>query len=1052
MNSRSFKSRLLATSIIAGTALSSLALPVASQEEEEEEAVQATVLVTGSRIKKRDFFSNSPIETITAETIEVTGTINVEELINIMPQAVPGFGRASNNPGSGTATVNLRGLGSGRTLVLVDGRRFTPTGISTVDLNNIPPNLIENVEIITGGASAVYGSDAMAGVVNFILKDDFQGLEIRSGYEATVSQGDAEYYNIGFTFGAMLDGGRGSVMFDMGHTDRKPVFQRDRAFSLHAMIDSGDTLVRGGSAGVPAGHSWGNFDFSALGTSVLTPASGDTPASCSQPGTAPRSRGDIATAKFGPLTYCTGQAIFAGTEGFRPWINGGPNNDRFNYAPFNYLQLPQERFNFYSKAQYSVNDSLSVFAQVTAAFNQVPTELAPTPAFTSVATHVSNPLVSERGRQAFVLLDRLEARSAYELAWNAVYRTALAAEKRENPNSDLNLPSTTDTNKARIKAAELAFISQFRADPNNGVPDRAEERFQPDGIVTQFIGRRMIENGSREEYNDFFLFQYTNGIKGSFNDNVEYEAYFQFGRSQNSRDLAGDVSVARFKAGVLVTADDNGDPVCVVGGDCVPIDIWGEGDVSKPAIDYMTLSLNSKTESNLNVLVGNISGNTDGIFALQGGPIGWAVGLEYREQSYDFRPDDSLRTANVLGFNSQRPLAGGFDVYEVYAEVNLPIARGRPWAELVELDLGFRLSEYSSIGNVEAFKLGGAWAPSKDLRFRMLYNNAVRAPVIGELFSERSNSFPGATDPCDADALATYESRDGFSEDRIDDIKELCTETGVPNIDNYKQANAQIESIVGGNPNLISEEADTITVGFVWQPTNIDGLNIALDYYDIDISKYITLLAGGTQGILYQCYLYNPTYDPNSIFCKVIERRSTGQPIVTSLAANTGSLRNSGIDLSIDYLFEIDSLPGTFQIDYVANYLDRYEFTAFQGDETKRWAGTFGNESGEPKPTFKHGFTGSWINDGFSIHLNWTHISSVDDTESSVVDTLDAYSLFDLGVALDLSESVKLTGGVKNLMDQEPQLLGDNQQQANTWPSTYDVFGRTFYLSTKFSF
>ena len=1054
MNTQSFKSRLLATSVIAGTFASlSTFLAVAQEGEEDEEARQERVVVTGSRISKRDYYANSPIDTISADSIEVAGTINVEEIINIMPQTVPGFGRTSNNPGDGTATIDLRGIGTERSLILVDGRRFVPSGTSAVDLNNIPPSLIDRVEIITGGASAVYGSDAIAGVVNIILKKDFKGVEIRNGYEATVAYGDTEFYDVGLTFGATLDDGKGNVIFDMGHVNRKAVFQGDRDFSFFALGDGRTGLIQFGSSGVPEGHSFNTFNFTALGRSTYTPpaagSSGD--GTCSAPGTSVRSPSDFNRIAFDDNTsYCGGQAIFEGTDTFRPWINSGPNNDRFNYAPFNYLQLPQERFYLTSKGFYRVNENLEVYGQVNTAFNQVPQELAPTPAFTTVETDVTNPFLSTLARSAFQQLDATEGRNAYRAAWRKVFDDSLAAFKRDpaNANHALNLPPTSAANILLIAAATEQYLRDFKANPNNGAPNPAAAEYQPDGKVRVAMGRRMLENGSRVSNNDRYTFQFSSGIRGDLGDNVKFDAYFQMGQYQANFDQTGDVSLSRYQQGVNVRADSNGNPVCVdTSGGCQPINIWGRNQISSEAITYTTLTMNEKSEANLKVLVANVEGNTDGVFRLQGGPVGWAAGLEYREQDFDNRPDDNLRTGNVLGFNSSAPLRGSYDVYEVYVETSLPISRGRPWAELIELDFAVRYSDYSSAGEVEALKAGGTWSPSKDLRFRVLYNTAARAPSIFELYRSQSNGFPAATDPCTKREVEKRQEDDDLDNLQKIAINAFCELSGVPEVGVYEQRNVQIEGLFGGNPDLDPEEAETFTVGLVWQPTAIESLSLSLDYYSIEIEKYITSLAGGVGGILARCHL--EVLDQNSIFCRSITRNAQGEPLVRATDVNAATLETAGYDLKVDYLFELDSVPGSIKLDYRGSYRDKYTFRAFAGAGAFDRVGTFGGN--EVYAAYEHNFTVSWLNNDISLHADWSHTGGVDDP-GSIVDRIDAYDYITLSARWDVNEHFRLTGGIRNALDKEPPVIGGNQEQANTYPATYDPFGRAFYVRTKFSF
>ena len=940
MDRKKLRSRLLASSFIAGSM--AFAAPGAfAQEEEDAEARQETVLVTGSRIAKQDFVSNSPIATVDAEVFELTGSVNTEDVLNTLPQAVPGFDRTSNNPGGGFATANLRGLGSSRTLVLVDGKRFVPTTSGgVVDLNNIPPALIERVEVITGGASAVYGSDAVSGVVNFILKDDFEGFEANLGYEATVDNGDSEYYNADVTFGTNFDNDRGNVTMNIGYTNRKAVFQGDRDFSTFALGDDGaGGFVEFGSSGVPAGHSFDSFTFS---------------------------------------DGSTGQAIFDSSApgGVRQWINSGPGNDRYNYAPVNYLQLPQERFTTTSIASYDINDDVELYGRFTGAFNQVPQQLAPTPAFTSVTTALDNPFLTPE---------------------------------------------------------QSALLGQLDTDG--------------DGSITTFVGRRMVETGERRSNDDFFAFQVQTGIRGTILDSMDYDVYFQTGRTQDNVDLQGDISLSRYLDAVNVTDDGSGNPVCVSGNSaCVPMDIWGAGDISDAAADYVRANLNAKSEYNQTVFGATLSGDTEALFSLPGGPVGWAFGAEYREEEFDFRPDDNLGSGNLLGFNAAPGLTGGFDVYDVYGEFYAPIFRDQPGVELLALEGAFRVSDYSTVGQTETYKIGGEYAPIDGLRFRGLYNTAVRAPNIGELFSAVGNGFPAATDPCSASQNPAAAG-----------IATLCTATGVPNVGVYEQRNNQIEGLFGGNPDLEPEEADTYTIGAVWQPAFADGLSVSVDYYSIEISEYITTLAGGVQGILNQCYdsANNPSQDPNTVFCQATNRGPSGEPLVLSNLANAGSLETAGIDLVVDYQFELDAIPGTLGLSYTALFLDKWDFYAFEGAEVDDCAGQFGLFCDDPVPDYKHNASVSWANGPFTAQLRWEHIGSVTDDNPDVdysVEDIDSFNYFNLAGTWDVNDNLRLTAGLDNVLDEEPPIIGDNQEQANTYPATYDPFGRTAYLSAKIRF
>ncbi|MDZ7825872.1 MAG: TonB-dependent receptor plug domain-containing protein [Gammaproteobacteria bacterium] len=220
------------------------------------------VVVTGSRIRRADLESVSPVSIVTSEELTISGIMNVEQKLAELPQSLPSFGSASNNPGDGTARVDLRGLGTSRTLVLVNGRRYMPsTQTGVVDLNTIPASLIESVDVVTGGASAVYGSDALAGVVNFKLKDDFEGVEVNALYDIT-EEGDAEKYNLDLTIGGNFADGRGNAVVHAQFSDRNALFADERDDTSVALVDGTNAagnpaLVPGGSSGIPGTRLFG---------------------------------------------------------------------------------------------------------------------------------------------------------------------------------------------------------------------------------------------------------------------------------------------------------------------------------------------------------------------------------------------------------------------------------------------------------------------------------------------------------------------------------------------------------------------------------------------------------------------------------------------------------------------------------------------------------------------------------------------------------------------------------------------------------------------------
>ena len=551
----------VAFAAIAGTGSVGIAPSVFAQDQMVEE-----VVITGSRIQRADLAAVSPFTTVSGEEFQISGILNVEQKLNELPSTIPSFGPSSNNPGDGTARVDLRGLGTSRTLVLVNGRRYIPaTQSGVVDLNSIPATLIKQVDVLTGGASAVYGSDAMAGVVNFQLVDDFEGMEITSLYDIT-SEGDAEKYNFDVTIGGNFDDGRGNAVLYASYMSRKALFSDARAFSSNALgdrtVDGKPALVPGGSSGVPGTRVFGG----------PTLPNGDT------------------------------LGIFDANGEGRAWQEPG---DRFNYAPDNFLQLPQERYLLTAMGHYDLTDTVEVYSEMNFSRNLVPQELAPTPAFTSV----------------FV-----------------------------NPNS--------------------AFFG-----PNAQTALRGATA-NSDGNVPLYIGRRMVENGSRQSVDTRDAFRVLLGATGEITDSWSFDASYSLSNLDNSNALNNDVSASRFVQAAAVT--DDGLACQDTSNGCAPMNIFGAGNISQAAIDFVNIGATNITSIEQEVFGASLSGDwltlpTSDV------PIAVVVGYEHRSDSSSFRPDSFLSSGDVLGFNAGKATTGGYSSSDFFGEISIPVCKTSLW-------------------------------------------------------------------------------------------------------------------------------------------------------------------------------------------------------------------------------------------------------------------------------------------------------------------------------------------------------------------------------------
>ncbi len=951
-----FEKRPLAvavSSIIAAGALGATAMTVPNKAVAAEDTIEE-IVVTGSRLKRPDLEAVSPVSIVDQEEFTLSGVINVEQKLAQLPQTLPSFGPSSNNPGDGTARVNLRGLGTARTLVLVNGRRYIPaTQSGVVDLNNIPAPLIERVDVVTGGASAVYGSDAMAGVVNFIMKDDFSGVEVNALYDTT-TKGDAEKYDISLTMGGDFADGRGNAVLFLQYSDREALYQGDRSFSDVALTDSTDDngnpiLVPGGSSGIPGTRVFG-------GPTVTT----------------------------GPnAPYTLGRFNADGTGA--PFADPA---DRFNYAPDNFLQLPQKRYTAFAMGHFDLTEKARGYMELTYAQNKVPQELAPTPAF----------------------LGGLEV----------------------NPDSPFFAPSVQDA------------LRGMRADPL----DDDENVFLP------FIGRRMVENGPRQARNERDSWRALFGVDGDINDQWSYDVFVSRSSTSYSEPLNNDVSDTRFRQAVLVT--DDGSACQDPSGGCVPMNIFGPGNISQEAVGFVNIGATNITKVTQDVVGGNVSGTFDNPMS-QDAPIAVLFGAEYRKEKSSFRPDTFLSSGDVLGFNAGEATTGSFDVTEFFFEAEIPLVTGVTGAEYLGLWGGYRYSDYSTVGGVNSYAATLTWAPISDLSFRGGYQRATRAPNVIELFLGQANGFPSATDPCAADGAPNL----GDAQ-----LVALCEATGVPagQVGVFSQANTQIEGIFGGNPDLQEETSDTFTLGVVWQPEVVEGLDVTLDYYDIKIEDAISVLGGGVDNVLSICY--NDIRDLGSPFCQAISRRPDGNvDVVRVLNENIGELRDRGIDLNVSYSIPLDfGMNGgsTLDISYRSNFLlEREQKPVAELDTVNICDGYFGNTCGSPNPEYQHYMRVTWASGPLTLSMAWQMLDSVRDDSIKndgvdpndlAVPKLKAEHYFELAGAYQVTDAFRVNAGITNLFNNKPTPVGDVQEQANTFPSTYDVIGRRFFLSGTYHF
>lgn len=567
------------------------------------------IVVTGSRIAGAALTAPNPIAQIGAQEFELSGSATVENLTNTLPQVVPGESSFTNNDSSGTASIDLRGLGPQRNLILVNSRRYIFFDARQItDLNTIPTGLIERVELITGGSSAVYGSDAISGVVNFILKQDFEGAEASTQYDVT-GNADAQALNINVTLGKNFTGGRGNVTLYFNYYDRVGTFAdarpRSQCFLEDTVVNGQPALACGGSAGIPNGRIAGLPSGASLTARPTVRA---------------------ALADLG-LTNIDGNGFKfddSGTQVSRFVVPG----DRFNFNPDNYLQLPQDRKIVGGMFRYELTDGIEAYAEGVYTKNIVATQRAATPVGGSVLVQVNSPFLRPGLQNLFRELDNTEG-------------------------------------SLQLGPGNVPVIGP------NGLPVIIPAATRGDGYTTVSIGRRVSEGGTRDVTYERDAFRAVGGLRGdigSLSENVlsdlKFDAYYLYARSDNSSKSDGSINDARFRQGVTTAFDANGQLVCRnQSNGCAPLNIFGPL-ISPEGLDFITFGQVSTEETSLNVVNAAITGTA---FNLPAGPVRFATGFEYRDvYAFFFPPQGGVGDVGV-------PSGGSYNVREFFGEVRAPI-------------------------------------------------------------------------------------------------------------------------------------------------------------------------------------------------------------------------------------------------------------------------------------------------------------------------------------------------------------------------------------------
>lgn len=992
-----------------------------AEQELADEAIEE-IVVTGSRIRRRNRTSTSPVTQIDSREFVFMGATRVEDLLNDLPQVIADQSSGTNNGSDGIATVDLRGLFSIRTLTLLNGRRLpagTPANPVT-DVNQIPGMLIERVEILTGGASATYGSDALAGVVNFITTRNFDGFKVDYQFgqyqhnnnspvaelvrdvdfdlpSSNVHDGDS--HDISMVFG-IDSGATGNITTYVTYRDIKPVLQSQRDYSACALNGGPGTggAFCGGSSTIPEGRF---TDFGLLTNPGCVLISAPTP----------EDPNAMACNRVPQFDYATGiptGALDAGgslimmNEPILPWFgntsgNGNmpwpgrfdllvePGTDTFvnrsghpkafyNFGPTNYFMRPDERLSLGAMGHRVLDSGVEVYFELNYMKDKTVAQLAPSGSFfRPESVSCSNPLLS---------------------------------------------PQQVDL-----------LCTRFNLAPTD------------DQIV--FIGRRNVEGGPRTSNHEHSSTRGVVGLRGEFGTTWSYDAFLNYGEVEFSEVFDEDISVTNMLRALDVVTDPvSGQAVCasaLSGADpqCVPWNIFQSGAVTQEALDYITLPIyfdGSTSQIQANAYVtGDLSDYGIRVPTADDG-IKVVLGVEYREDKLDYRPDLTAQEGGAAGFGqSVAPVKGSYSVNEIFAEASIPLLQGKTAAELVSIDLGYRFSDYSTGKTTDTYKMAGEWMINPSLRLRASLQRAVRVGNIHELFEPIRSSFDILRDSCEGpNPVSTLEQ---------------CRNTGVTaaqygnivvNQGNFSGTNIRF----GGNLDLDPEESDTVSFGFIYSPEFLDGLNLSVDYFDIEIEGAIS--NGNPQFVFDQCLATGA-----ASFCDAVIRDPStallwvGEGYVFVPKTNIGFIKTTGIDINVDYGFGIGRF-GDIDVRLVGTYVDVWELQELPGAPTIECVGVYISLScGRPRPKWASNLRTTWMAPAdVSVSLLWRYVGKLRD-ESGFDNHLQSMSYLDLFGNWEINDKISIRLGANNLLDKDPPIASFGS--GNTVPEAYDALGRYIF-------
>ena len=1058
-----------------------------------------TVTVTGSRIRRPNLESAIPVTSVAGENIIESGDTNIGDALNELPQLRSTFAQQNPGLGVGVAGLNLldlRGLGSVRTLVLVNGRRHVAADILnnavSPDINTIPNDLIERVDIVTGAQSSVYGSDAIAGVVNFVLRQNFDGLQVRGNTSVAEGGYGAEQY-VSAMFGKNFADGRGNLTLHGEYASQDRVFGSDvpeyRQVNGLLVVD----VDPAGSDGIPDRTFFRDVRSATTSTNGLIPftqiTSGSNPCgvSTSAAPAVPFNCNYLFNSA-GRLVPQTGSRIGTTINGSFIGGNGetGREGTQLSIIP------EMRRLNFNALGRYQFSPAAEFFFE--AKWNRINARGSnASPTFTQGASFTEANVGATAVLGASSQRERFRVDNPYLAgADRALIQQQLLASGCDNTITGAAC-SADPTSSTRLSAAEIAQI-------NNG-----SYRF--------VLAKRFLDIGIRDEEFQRDTFRAVVGLRGDFNDDWNYEISANYGKFKEDTTQYGYVNRQRF----LLSLDAGIDPAnpgagvqcrakfdaaarypyqstglnatqnAFVAGRlaadiaaCVPYNPFGSGgENNAAAANYFSYNAKNHAELEQFVVSGFVGGDLSQLFELPGGPVRFAVGGEYRREKALYINDaltlQGVTNAVVVGiFDPSDP----FEVKEAYGELQIPLLKDVPFFEELSLNAAGRVSDYTgAVGTVFTWNAGGEWAPIRDIRFRANYGRSVRAPNLSETgFPIVPNFAPGFADPCSGAQIGAGSATRAAN---------CQTDLGalLPNLRTLGAPSLAVLS--GSNPNLTEETSNAYTIGAVFEPTFARGLSLSVDYFNITVNNVIVSLAAQT--IVNNCY-DAPTL--NNPFCSLFSRyrgaagqgpfdeipgQVQGNTLIQA-GVNFAKRIREGIDVNFAYRTE---LGGSARLSTNVVYVHNLKNSNYQDPARPDYENRVLGELGDPVDEFRWDtdlsfgaltlgyqmrYIGKqWVN----TYEDFNELQGRAPENADYADIRQYPEVFyhNLRLSFDLpssdggSSNFRFYAGVDNVLDTLPPLgltgtgtggAGGDRGTGNA--AIYEPLGRTFYAGLRARF